>query len=189
MKNLLVFSLLIIGTMILSGQTAQKLGNRANQDISLCKDLGGGSEKCITLDSSGVTELEVDAASACGAGNVCSGITGPASGTPGTWTACTNFTDWRWMRVGKVVTISGRCDVNTGAGGAGSCTWNTLPEKDANFQDSSQFIGFMRINVGDGYVMACQGVSGTTNVICNGGAGAPATNAGGICHFTYDTDH
>lgn len=57
MKKFIVFTTTIFGLLILSGQTAQKIGNRANQDISLCKNIGGGSERCLELDSAGVIEI------------------------------------------------------------------------------------------------------------------------------------
>ena len=47
------FLILFLLTVPLYGQEAQKLGNRANQPIELCKDLGGGSESCITINANG----------------------------------------------------------------------------------------------------------------------------------------
>lgn len=58
MKGLLVFVSMVMGSMLLFGQEALKLGNRANQDVSVCKNLGGGSEQCIKMESTGEVQFE-----------------------------------------------------------------------------------------------------------------------------------
>ena len=52
------FYLFLLTLPLSFGQEAQKIGNRANQDVSLCKNLGGGSEKCIKVNSTGNFELD-----------------------------------------------------------------------------------------------------------------------------------
>ena len=56
MKRILAFTAAFIGLMVLSGQTAQKIGNRSDNNISLCQNLGSGSEECLDLDTDGVLE-------------------------------------------------------------------------------------------------------------------------------------
>ena len=58
---------LLLLTPFLFGQEAQKIGNRANQDIGLCKNLGGGSEVCVTIDSAGATTVGGDLSVTSGA--------------------------------------------------------------------------------------------------------------------------
>ena len=62
-----------------------------NFKISAASSLGSNNRLLIT--PTGKTELSARVDSSCGIGNVCSGTTAPASGTPATWTACS--TSWQ----------------------------------------------------------------------------------------------
>ncbi len=68
-----LISLLLLASVGL-GQEAKKIGNRADQDISLCKNLGGGSEKCIQLNSTGETQFDPIIISSSAASNQAHGL-------------------------------------------------------------------------------------------------------------------